>query len=199
MCIYCGTTRYRKIYEKHIGPIPKEPNGRSYEIHHIDGNHSNNDPDNLKLVTIQEHYDIHHAQGDWNACLRLGTRMNTDPKILSEIARIKTLEQIANGKHPWVGGESARKRVANGTHHLLGGEIQTRSNLARVANGTHHWLDKEKQKAKALKQFADGKHPSQYQWTCSNCSKIGKGLSNFNRYHGEKCRKKGPSIAPGPG
>jgi len=195
MCIYCNTNHYRKIYQNHYGPIPKEPNGRSYEIHHVDGNHSNNNPDNLKLVTIQEHYDIHYAQGDWNACLRLGSRMKVNPKVLSEIARTKTLEQIANGKHPWVGGESARKRVANGTHHLLSGKIQTKSNLARVANGTHNWLDKEKQKTKALKQFADGKHPSQYQWTCCNCGKVGKGLSNFNRYHGENCQKKASSVA----
>ena len=41
---------YRKIYEENFGPIPKEPNGRSYEIHHIDGNHSNNDPSNLIAV-----------------------------------------------------------------------------------------------------------------------------------------------------
>ena len=141
---------YRKIYEQHYGPIPTEKDGRKYEIHHIDGNHSNNDPSNLIAVTFEEHYDIHYAQGDWNACLRLGSRIKIDPKVLSEIARTKTLEQIASGRHPWVGGESARKRVANGTHHLLSGEIQTRSNLARVANGTHPWLNKEKQKEKAV-------------------------------------------------
>ena len=69
MCIYCNTTNYRKIYENHYGPIPKEENGRSYEIHHLDGNHHNNDPKNLKAVRIQEHYDIHYSQGDWSACL----------------------------------------------------------------------------------------------------------------------------------
>lgn len=198
MCIYCGTLKYREIYKKHFGPIPKESNGRSYEIHHIDGNHSNNDPANLTAITIQEHYNIHYSQKDWNACLALGTRMKIDPSILSEIARTKTLEQVANGTHPWLGGKLVRKRVADGTHHLLGGEIQRKSNLIRVANGTHPWLNKEKQKAKALKQFADGKHPSQYQWTCCNCGKIGKGLSNFNRYHGENCQRKSPGIAPGP-
>ena len=31
-------TNYRKIYEKVYGPIPREDNGRSFEIHHIDGN-----------------------------------------------------------------------------------------------------------------------------------------------------------------
>lgn len=32
---------YRRIYEQHYGPIPKDEQGRSYEIHHIDGNHNN--------------------------------------------------------------------------------------------------------------------------------------------------------------
>ena len=50
---------YRKIWIEHNGPIPIDENGRSYEIHHIDGNHSNNHIDNLKCVSIQEHYDMH--------------------------------------------------------------------------------------------------------------------------------------------
>jgi len=60
MTIY-NTTNYRKIYEQYYGPIPRDEQGRSYEIHHIDGNHSNNDPTNLKCVSIQEHYDIHYS------------------------------------------------------------------------------------------------------------------------------------------
>jgi hypothetical protein len=56
---------YRKIYEKHFGSIPKEPSGRSYEIHHKDRDHVNNDPSNLIAVTLQEHYDLHYAQGDF--------------------------------------------------------------------------------------------------------------------------------------
>jgi hypothetical protein len=33
---------YRKIYEQNYGHIPKDSAGRTYEIHHIDGNHKNN-------------------------------------------------------------------------------------------------------------------------------------------------------------
>jgi len=68
MCIYCGTTNYRAIFENHYGPIPSEENGRTYDIHHIDGNRKNNDPSNLKAVTIQEHYDIHFSQKDKHSC-----------------------------------------------------------------------------------------------------------------------------------
>jgi hypothetical protein len=72
MCIYCGTNKYRKIYEHHHGPIPKDDQGRSFHIHHIDGDHNNNDPTNLKAVSVQEHYDIHYSQQDWLACWKLG-------------------------------------------------------------------------------------------------------------------------------
>lgn len=68
MCQYCNTKYYRKIYENHIGPIPIDVDGKSYDIHHIDGNHKNNNPSNLKAVTIREHYEIHHLQGDYGAC-----------------------------------------------------------------------------------------------------------------------------------
>lgn len=72
MCIYCGTNKYRKIYENHHGPIPVDPlAGRKCDIHHIDGNHSNNHPDNLIALTRYEHYLRHYEQGDWAACLRM--------------------------------------------------------------------------------------------------------------------------------
>ena len=68
---------YRKIWESSYGKIPKDENGRTYEIHHIDGNRKNNLLDNLMCISIQEHYDIHYKQGDWKACYRIRTRMQT--------------------------------------------------------------------------------------------------------------------------
>ena len=68
MCIYCNTNKYRKIYENHHGAIPKDDLNRVFEIHHIDGNHSNNSPENLTAVSMREHYDVHRSQNDWYAC-----------------------------------------------------------------------------------------------------------------------------------
>ena len=53
---------YRKLWESKNGPIPKDEFGRSYEIHHKDGNRKNNSIENLACVTIQEHYEIHLKQ-----------------------------------------------------------------------------------------------------------------------------------------
>lgn len=76
---------HRYIWIKEFGPIPKDENGRSYEIHHIDGNNKNNNLDNLKLVTIEEHYKIHESQQDWGACMLIAKRMQLPPDHLSKI------------------------------------------------------------------------------------------------------------------
>lgn len=164
MCIYCGTTHYRAIYENHYGPIPVEQNGRTYHVHHIDGNHSNNDPNNLKAVPIQEHYDIHYSQGDWAACHRLAAIMKLTPEEISSLAKKNALEQVKNGKHPWQGGEHqkrlAKKMLENGTHYWLSEEhsefIRNRE-LEKVHNGTHNFSGPNMNKL-LLEQ---GKHPSQ--------------------------------------
>ena len=46
---------YRRIWEENFGPIPKDELGRSYHIHHIDGDHDDNSLDNLQCVSMQEH------------------------------------------------------------------------------------------------------------------------------------------------
>ena len=72
---------YRKIWEKHFGKIPVDENGRSYDIHHLDGNKSNNNVENLIAVSIKDHFDIHFKQGDFNACNAISLRMtNTNFK-----------------------------------------------------------------------------------------------------------------------
>jgi hypothetical protein len=94
---------YRHIFIKHYGPIPIDSDGRSYDIHHIDGNHQNNDPSNLQAVTLQEHYNIHFSLGQYLACQMIAHRMSLSTSEMSRLA------SLAN-----------QKRVENGTHHLLG-------------------------------------------------------------------------------
>ena len=111
---------YRKIYEQHYGKIPKDADGRSYQIHHIDGNRDNNDINNLMCVTIQEHYNIHYNQEDWGACYLIGRKMKMPVNELSELVRNQQNVRIANGTHNWLGNNNpVHKKVANGTHNLL--------------------------------------------------------------------------------
>lgn len=94
---------YRKIWEDNFGPIPKDENGRSYEIHHKDSNTENNDLSNLMCVSIKEHYDIHYKQKDWLACSLISHRMGISTfsgyklKPLSEETKNK-IKQKLKGK-----------------------------------------------------------------------------------------------------
>jgi hypothetical protein len=119
MCTYCITTNYRKIYENHIGPIPYDGNGRTYEIHHIDGNHGNNDPTNLIAVTLQEHYDIHYNQKDWNACkLMKLQRMEHTPEEIAELGRKGSM-----GKVSAIDQLGKTIKVSTGDPRLTSGEL----------------------------------------------------------------------------
>lgn len=211
MCIYCGTSHYRAIYENHYGSIPVEENGRTYHIHHIDGDHSNNDPANLKAVTIQEHYDIHYSQGDWVACHRLAAILKYTPEEISELAKKNVREQIENGKHPWQGGEHqkrvAKKLLENKTHHWLSEEHRKnvrQRELEKVRNGTHcmlgskmnKWLLEQGKHISQNKEFQEKFSISQRQkmlkrlenehWECELCGKKGKGKNNYLKHVNSK-------------
>jgi hypothetical protein len=197
MCIYCGTNKYRKIYENHYGPIPKDDDGRSYHIHHIDGVHSNNDPSNLLALSIQDHYDIHYSQGDLYACILLGKIIGIDPLILRELNK-----------------EQNNRRVLDGTHHLLSGDIQRKSSRKRASEGTlgfqreenlikasikrdevvtrlvkeGNWIlqDIEFHKKNVQDQIDKGRHCSQIKKTCEHCDLI-VDVANYSRSHGDNC------------
>lgn len=121
---------YRKIYEDHYGEIPKDKNGRTFEIHHIDGNRNNNTKENLIAVSIEEHYDIHYKQGDYGACVMIAKRMSLHPDHISNIQRGK--------KRPGIGGR--KKGIPNKCKGIKRGPIKIskegkiRQDLARKKN-----------------------------------------------------------------
>lgn len=51
---------YRKICQEYYGYSDEEMKGM--DVHHIDGNHSNNSPENLMLISPQEHAKIHESE-----------------------------------------------------------------------------------------------------------------------------------------
>ena len=60
---------YRKIWIQANGPIPLDDQGRSYEIHHIDGDRKNNRLENLQCLSIEAHYELHYSKGEYFASL----------------------------------------------------------------------------------------------------------------------------------
>jgi hypothetical protein len=131
---------YRKIYRDHYGPIPKDENGRTYEIHHIDGNDSNNHPNNLKAVSIREHYDIHRSQGDWAACQAISLTYDITPEERSELSRNTQINLVNENRHHFLGGQVVNQQIADGKNALVGGDVQSKTNKKRIANGTHQFL-----------------------------------------------------------
>lgn len=160
--------KYRRIYEKHYGPIPKDYNGRSYDIHHIDGNHRNNDPSNLIALSVDEHYKIHYNQHDWGACYRIAIRLKYSSEEISELAKKAVAKQIKDGKNILIGPENNRKMLENGTHPLLGGEAARKGVLSQLKNKTH-----------ACQTIKD----------CEICGKTIKGAANYQR-HLNYCKKR---------
>lgn len=162
----CKTkVNYRKIYEQHYGPIPHDNQGRSFEIHHIDGNRNNNDISNLRAVSLEDHYNIHKMQGDWAACLLIAAKLKLSGEQIREIARNNNLKQLADGIHPFQSEKvkaMSRQRVINGTHNWLDSKTQRETAKKRLAHSTHEQRSeaaKKRQKAlveKGTHQFLGG-------------------------------------------
>jgi len=89
---------YRKIYTEHHEVIPIDENGRTFEIHHKDGNRSNNDISNLVALSIEDHYKAHYDNGEYGACVLIAKRMNLPPDHISKIQ--------TGIKRPGIGGRT---------------------------------------------------------------------------------------------
>lgn len=173
---------YRKIYEQHYGPIPKDDIGRSYEIHHIDGNHSNNQIENLLCVSIQEHYNIHLQQGDYNAASMIARRMHYElsSEELSHIARLSVLKQKAENKHnlsnPELRKIYIKKQIENRTHPFFNRELQSK---------------KGKKGAGASRNMRTSRftanNPNNTLKTCEYCGKTTT-APMIGKWHGAKCK-----------
>jgi hypothetical protein len=126
MCIYCGTNNYRRIYENHHGPIPIGQDGKSFHIHHKDGNHSNNSPNNLEALSVYDHYTAHFRRGDFDACLLLSEDLNVTQEEKSIIARKSNLKRVAEGTHPFlsINSDKVDKRVHKFINMVTGETIE---------------------------------------------------------------------------
>lgn len=150
---------YRKIYERHYGPTPRDAEGRKYDIHHIDGDHTNNDVTNLVALSIQDHYDIHSAQGEDGACQAIAIRMKLSPEEISDLAKKSNAKRVEEGSHNFLGGDIARdyqnKLVEEGSHPWLGPE----QNKKLIAAGIHPLVGPENNRRRNKKMLEEGTHP----------------------------------------
>ena len=125
---------YREIWE--LANDKEIPAG--CEIHHIDGNRKNNNIENLKMVTIAEHCEIHKQQHDWGAVQAIFMRMDVSPEERSEAASKAQKKLLAEGRHNWqkvnrkkLSKKTMRKRKKAGLPAFLG--IKNTTENARKA------------------------------------------------------------------
>lgn len=151
---------YRKIYEKHHGPVPVESNGRKYHIHHVDGDRTNNNPENLIAVTAQRHFEIHYEQGDIGACLALARILKIPSKTFSELCSKRSIKLTKEGRLNLLRPDH-RKNVSTFQHKLWNEKTHNFIGLneKRLANGSHNFLNSEFQSKKAIQMYKDGTHP----------------------------------------
>ena len=101
---------YKKIWEN----TNKQKLPLNKEIHHIDGDHTNNDPTNLLAVTIEEHLDIHLKQNDYAAVQAILMRMErTEDHILllRQAASKHQIKLLENGQHNFQKKENKEKHL----------------------------------------------------------------------------------------
>jgi hypothetical protein len=158
---------YRKVWEMHYGKIPKGIGGRSLEVHHINGDHSDNRIENLKLVTIKEHYDIHYSQGDYAACHLIAKRMCSDPKELSAIVSGLNKKRIGSlnpfyGKTHTEETKKILKQKSSGENNYWYGKKRPEHGL-KVSQSLTGKLKTEEHK-KALSNSKKGKASKKYSW-----------------------------------
>lgn len=192
---------YRKIWQEFHGPIPKDSNGRSYEIHHINGDHSDNRLENLKLVTIEEHYNIHFSQGDYAACHLIAKRMAQDPKELSKI--ISELNKLRTGKaNPFYGKTHSKETKKILSKKMFGKNNpfygKKRPDHSKKVSAALKGKPKSEEHKKALSLSKKGKVHKKYDWKVfyENKELVITNLKAFCRennlnyskfYHGVEC------------
>lgn len=186
------------VWKKHYGKIPKDESGRSFEIHHVDGNPLNNSIENLKCVSIEEHYKIHLEQEDYGGAFLIAIRMKISPEEISELARKQSLKQLEKGTHNFQNIINRNPLVNKGyvvalntqTNEIVrikkeefdNGEIYVGANSNRKLKSIH--TNRGKNKNKTWKQ----KNKEQLTKKCMYCDFVGRG-SHIARFHNERCKK----------
>lgn len=173
---------YRQIWIKHNGPIPIDENGRTYEIHHVDGNRSNNDISNLICVSIEEHYNIHLRQKDHGACQELSKRMKSSPEQISKHATDLANDRLKSGKHHFLDPEFIKK------------EKERKKKLAAEGNSPIQRSDVIEKAQKARKEgYLKLNNPlsanNRKKGTCPHCGKT-MDIGNLAQHHGDRCKSK---------
>ena len=175
---------YRRIWIKANGPIPVDEHGRSFEIHHIDGNRRNNVLENLQCLSTEDHYQLHYDKKEFYAARLIAQRLgfslvDVDGWNMSEEGRRRLRESKLGDKNPMKNPATAKK-VGDA---LRGRKKSKEAELKRLEtakkNGTLARTEETKLKMRKPKAKVE----------CPHCKFIG-GVSTTKRWHFDNCKQK---------
>ena len=170
---------YRQIWIQHNGPIPVDEQGRSYEIHHIDGDRTNNVIENLQCVSLDEHYQIHLKQGDYHAAKMISKRLGWSIKETVPMPK-EQRDQI-------------RDRMLGDSNPMKRPEIAEK--VAAQLRGRKKPIEVEAKRLKSREGFKHSEKTillmkkSKPKITCPHCHQEG-GNSQMKRWHFDNCKHK---------
>ena len=203
------TTFYRKLWIKHNGPIPVDEYGVSYEIHHVDGDRSNNELSNLRCLSISEHYQVHFDQGDFQAALLILEKINNveQLRLIGHTPKTLAAYMVENELGLWSKSakqkaiQTKRDRKVGFCHDSkwasIGGKVggakgAAAANEIHKANRTGFYSSENQSvygklggKAAAPKLLGLQKEKV----VCPHCGKVGGGQALMNRWHFDNCKK----------
>ncbi|ARW58152.1 I-TevIII-like protein [Serratia phage X20] len=188
---------HRKIWIESNGEIPLDEFGRSYHIHHIDGNPSNNELSNLLCLSPNDHFELHRSQGDYGAAfLLLNNHLSISPEERSDIIS-------KSNSARWINySEKERETIINknrDSNISTWSSEKLRSDTGYKVKQNHLAKTKEqKEKESKLKSFsikaawksnsfnAQREHMST-KVVCPHCGKEGQKAA-MSRYHFDRCK-----------
>ena len=136
---------YRKLYENFYGPIPKDSNGRTFDIHHIDGNRKNNSIDNLICLSIEDHYKIHlkqfeetKSEKEFRSLVFLSKRIN---KSVNELTGWTVSQEVREKIRKTLTGTKRPEDVVKKTSEKMKGHKWTESQIASRVRGMKNFYN----------------------------------------------------------
>jgi hypothetical protein len=189
---------YRKMWEEMYGPIPKDEQGRSYEIHHIDGDGNNHSIDNLKCISIEEHYNIHLEQGDYASANMIAMRLSKDYRKGYSHSN-ETREKISASR---VGQPSPRKGIkldskivdkikASKIGHIVSDKTRTKISLSlkgkKPSIKTRYKLKKSHEGKRHSEETKAKMRKPKPKVICPHCGLEG-GKSVMMKWHFDNCK-----------
>lgn len=144
---------YRKIWENVYGPIPKDSLGRTFDIHHIDGNRKNNSIENLICLSLEDHYKIHlkqfeetKSEKEFRSLVFLSKRINKSVESLtgwtvSQETKDKISKTLTGTKRP--------KEVVEKFKEKLKGYKWTEEQIKKRAEGLKNFYTENDRESRA--------------------------------------------------